>query len=189
MKFFFNTSIRSDDDTKKISRRIYEWLCKKGYTPTYNCFANGCDRLLINQEVKESEILYTTAIKGLSNSDIVILEVSTNSFTQGYILQKALEMAKPVIVLHQKGKYSVFVKGIQSSLLQTVEYEHHNLEKLLRHAITYAIENLESRFNFFLPQEINTYLKWMSKKKQLSKSAVVREVLREHMSSNQEYSN
>ena len=186
MKIFFNFSSRTDHYTKCQSKRIYDLVQRFGYINSYDPFA---DEKLQLTTLTHSDLtrLFSSSTKALSRSDIVILEVSTNSFTQGYILQKALEMYKPVIALHRPGKYPVFSKGIETPLLQILEYDEYNLDKTLKDAIQFAMDNLETRFNVYLSQEISQYLSWFAKKKKLSKSAVVREVLRYHMQANQEY--
>ena len=186
LKVFFNLSFRSDTLTKNYAKRAINWLEKNDYISTYDCFNNGVNQF---STLSHSDLtrLFSSSTKALSRSDIVILEVSTNSFTQGYILQKALEMYKPVIALHRPGKYPVFLKGIETPLLQILEYDEYNLDKTLKDAIKFAIDNLETRFNVYLSQEISQYLSWFAKKKKLSKSAVVREVLLDHMQANQEY--
>lgn len=191
MKVFLNISFRSDSTSKEATKKINKWLTNKQYVLTYDCFGNGCfDRTLNNPEAfteDDSEELYRKAVKSLHQADIVILEVSTNSFTQGYILQKSLEMGKPVIALHQRGKYSIFIKGIKNPLLQTIEYDNFSLEQQLEEAANFAIENLMSKFNFYLSSDINNYLNWVAKQKNLPKSEFVRALIREHMGENQEY--
>jgi glycosyltransferase involved in cell wall biosynthesis len=189
MKIFLNTSYRSDEIAKLSTKKIDSWFIKNKYTLTYNCFENGVNAPSLNDSKTEfeSNSLYSTALKSLQQSDIVVLEISTNSFTQGYILQKSLEMGKPVIALHQRGKYSVFVKGIKNNLLQVVEYDDYNLIQLLENALDFAIENLMSKFNFYLSSDISNYLTWISKNKKLPKSEFVRLLIRDKMSKDQEY--
>jgi hypothetical protein len=187
MKVFLNISFRSEESSKKAIKKIKAWLVNRDHKLTYNCFENGIDSNTTDIEDSESEDLYLNALKSLTQSDIVILEVSTNSFTQGYILQKSLEMGKPVIALHQRNKYSIFIKGIKNNLLQTLEYDEYTLEQQLENAIDFAIDNLMSKFNFYLSSDINSYLNWIAKKKKLPKSEFVRELIRGHMDANKEY--
>ena len=185
-KVFFNSSFRADDGTKIASLNIYKLINQMGF---FHCYDFKRDEEEYLQESPENKlnILYSTALKSLHQCDIVILEVSTNSFTQGYILEKALEMGKPVVAFHQKNKYSIFIKGIKNSLLQTVEYDDYNLKEQLEDALSFAVDNLLTKFNFYLSNDISNYLNWMSKKRKLPKSEFVRELIRLHMNINQEY--
>lgn len=182
IKIFFNISSRSDEYIQNAALKIFNQISKLGFQHSYNY-------QLDEKQINDSQIenLYVNALKSLQQADIVVLEISTNSFTQGYILQKSLEIGKPVIALHQKGKYSIFVKGIKNTLLQTVEYDQYSLGNLLQEALDYAVENLMTKFNFYLSSEINGYLNWASRKKQQPKSEFVRDLIRHHMSEDVEY--
>jgi nucleoside 2-deoxyribosyltransferase len=184
---FFNVSSRSDHRLKISSQKIFDLISKLNFVHKYN-YLKDEDELSESKLTDEKlEKLYKTVIKSLHQSDIVILEVSTNSFTQGYILQKSLEMGKPVIALHQRGKYSIFIKGIKNSLLQTIEYDDYSLNESLEEALQFAIENLMTKFNFYLSNDISNYLNWIAKNKNLPKSEFVRALIRDHMSRNTSY--
>lgn len=187
MKIFLNISNRSEQKAIDSTYKVFNYLKSLEYVLTYNCFENSTLKDIKSVSEIQSEDLYKAALKSLQQSDIVILEVSTNSFTQGYILQKSLEMGKPVIALHQRGKYSIFIKGIKNTLLQTIEYDDYSLNESLEEALQFAIENLMTKFNFYLSSDISNYLNWISKKKNLPKSEFVRALIREHMSRNTGY--
>lgn len=186
LNIFFNVSSRSEENIRVCSRKIFDLLEEFNCLHKYD-YLN--DEVEFSKEVTEQSlnVLYNRVIKSLQKSDIIILEVSTNSFTQGYILQKSLEMGKPVIALHQRGKYSVFIKGIKNPLLQTVEYDKYGLSESLEEALQFAIENLMTKFNFYLSNDISNYLNWISKNKNLPKSEFVRALIRDHMDKNSEY--
>ena len=188
MKVFFNISSRSDEKTKQNSDKIYNLILSSKNSHVYDYRE---DDIKFNSKEDEDEekfsALYQKVIKSLRSSDVVILEISTNSFTQGYILQRALDMGKPVIALHQKGKYSIFVKGIKSTMLQIIEYDDYSLGFSLKEALRFAEENLISKFNFYLSADINNYLTWVSKNRNLPKSTFLRELIRSRMSQDQEY--
>lgn len=186
IKIFFNTSSRSEKTVKESSVKIFNWITDLGFTHCYNFLKDESEYLFDDDESKLST-LYLSVVKSLHQADIVILEVSTNSFTQGYILQKSLEMGKPVIALHQRGKYSIFIKGIKNSLLQTIEYDNFSLDQQLEDAVNFAIENLMSKFNFYLSSDISNYLTWVTKQKSVTKSEFIRALIRSHMDSNQDY--
>lgn len=186
MKVFFNFSGRSTQDIVNYCKIIYSELIRFGFKHTFDCFFNHSINELDQTNV-ESEELYSKCIKAIKRSDVVVLELSTNSFTQGFILQKSIEMNKPVIALHLPNASSVFLKGFTSELVQLVEYEKANLSDVLKQSINIARERTEARFNFYITPKIYNYLKWASKKHKQSKSAFVRTMLQKMMDRDIEY--
>lgn len=186
MKVYFNFSGRSSEEIIDYCRKIYKSLEDNNLTHTFNCFEDFSPSKISSDDY-DVERLYKKCIKAISKSNIVVLELTTNSFTQGFILQRALELNKPVIALFKNKSSSVFIEGIKNDLLQLVEYDEYNLNRNLKNAIIYAKEKSECRFNFYLNYDILNYLKYISKKHNKSKSAFIRDALEEMMLKDAEY--
>ena len=189
MKIYFNFSGRSPAHVRSNCKVIYSTLKHLGFSHMLNPFDDLHREGLSNNSNGDVEKLFSSSIKAVMNSKIIALEVTTNSFTQGFLLQKALELNKPVIAFYQKDSVPIFAEGIKSDLLQLVEYDQYNLVDTIKDSIKIAKENSECRFNFYLNYDLLNYLKYISKKHNKSKSAFVREMLEEKMSTDQEYLN
>lgn len=106
-----------------------------------------------NQEARE----YTTkALSWIRSCDILVAEVSKDDISIGIEAAIALQHSKPVIFIFEKGEGHLpfTMKGYSSSRIQLIEYEDHSLINDLRHAISYAREQFDIRFNMFLSPEL-----------------------------------
>lgn len=106
----------------------------------------------------------------------------------GFYVKMALDLDKPTIILYQPNYKPYYFSGIQNERLQIVEYTYDTIEETLKDALEYAKENLDIRFNLFIAQELNDYLKWVAKKHHMPRSNFVRNLIMDHKKANlQEY--
>ncbi len=181
IKIFYNFSVRSSPGVLISSKNIIKWFKSQKYILTYNAFKNGSASEIYSSEMERLEYLFESATQALKDSDLCILEISTHSLSQGYLLQKALEEGKPTIALHLPNCLPVFVAGIHDSRLQVVEYTPAKMIAVLKEAINYASEDFDIRFNMMLSPTLNSYLKQLAKQKNMSRSSCVRAMIRENM--------
>lgn len=184
-KIFFNSSARSSNLVEVCSKRIIGFIDNSDvYSLTYDTYADGTKEEIYSQEKSELKQMFSRATAALDSSDIAILEVSTHSLSQGYLLEKSLEAGKPTIVLYLKGCKPAFATGIHHPRLQVIEYSSDNVLKTLQQALSYAIEEFDIRFNMMLSPTLNNYLKQLAKKNHMSRSSCVRQLIRENMNAN-----
>jgi hypothetical protein len=105
----------------------------------------------------------------------------------GFIMQKALELSKPVIALYHSNNSPFFATGIENDKLQVIEYNDENLERVLADALDYAKDQADIRFNFFISPKISNFLDWMSKEKRIPRSVYLRRLIENDMAKNDEY--
>lgn len=159
-----------------------------GYVHTYST-DTGKDavRNVYNASEESMQNLYSEAVRALGEADIIVLELSVHSFTQGYLVKKALDQGKPVIGLHHDTTHVAFALGIEDENFQTYSYNLENSKQVLKDALSFALEKTDIRFNMMLSSKLNTYLKWAARDLKVTRASFVRNLLQQHLETNQRY--
>lgn len=124
---------------------------------------------------------YETTIENLKNADVVVAEVSMQSMAMGYLVNKCLELSKPILCLHTKGKVPFFLSGIVDSNLVISEYDSNSIDQVADDAFDYFSGNKDKRFNLMLPPPMLSFLNDMSKKYGIAKAEILRNEIRKLM--------
>jgi hypothetical protein len=187
MKVFYNFSARELKKYKRECLAIDELVKKLGHNHTFfPDFSDQAEQHIYSYGEETLQNIYTEAITAMNRSDIILLEVSVHSFTQGFLLNEALSKSKPVIALYHSSTKPAFSLGIISENLQVVEYTIENLPEVLSDAIKFAQEKIDIRFNMFVSPEINTYIKWAAKKNHTQKANFIRSLVLKHKAEHEE---
>lgn len=144
----------------------------------------------VETETPEDAELYAKKMsQWLKQSDVVVVETTIPLLGAGYEIAVALQLGKPVICLYRPdGKNTPHVlRGLESDKLQVIGYNDKNLEEALNLALSYATEQMDTRFNFFVSPSIVNYLDWVSKKKRLPRAVYLRRLIEEDMRNSKEY--
>lgn len=188
MKIFYTASLRGVQSYRDKLKLIYDLIEKLGHKNIDNVLFKITEEDKFYDGSHNDQIThFKRMIKSIKGADVIILEVSTHSLSIGFILQKALEMNKPVIALHQTGNSPFFLQGIENEKLQVIEYENINLEEILKDSLDYASGMSDVRFNFFISPAIGNYLDWISKEKKIPRSVYLRGLIEKSMENNDEY--
>ncbi len=180
MKIFFAVSPRAIINQGAEFRKIYNWIEKLGHTNLNNIPINANPNTFYNIKQSDIESMYDDLIKKCKQSDVLLVEASIHSLTMGYYIKLALDLDKPVIILHRKGEKPFFFSGIQNDLLQILEYTPETIPETLEDAINFAKDKVNIRFNMFLSPELNNYLKWAAARTGTQRSSFFRSLLMEH---------
>ncbi|MCL4208866.1 hypothetical protein KJZ63_04550 [Patescibacteria group bacterium] len=124
---------------------------------------------------------YQKTIDNLKNADVVVAEVSMQSMSMGYLINKSLELSKPTLCLHSKGRAPFFLSGIIDSNLIISEYSTNEIKLVVDDAFDYFAGNKDKRFNLMLPPKMLSFLNEMSKKQGLAKAEILRTQIRKLM--------
>lgn len=184
MKVFFTASQRGKKDNLKYYKEIAATVTKLGYTLLD-------DDLLKMDTAKFYEYLdtgkkdaytkfYEEKMRHLQEADIVLFDVSTDSMSIGFIINKSLEYNKPTIVLYHKDDPPVFLSGSTEDKLILQSYDDNNIAATVEEVLTQARERRDKRFNFFISENLLEYLEEASKKEGLTKSRFIRNLIQEH---------
>ena len=177
MKIYFTTSARGSNNIAENSKKIYSIIHELGHSHLDN-FENDMDPKEVYEGSYENKNKrYKDAVSFISKSDVVILEVSTHSFTMGFLMHLALEAGKPVIALHEEKKPPAFAEGMINNKLQIWEYDKKNIFFTLKEALTVAQNELDLRFNLFLPSYQYHFLKIEASKRNIPKSTLIRDLI------------
>lgn len=189
MKIFFTGSPRALSTFKNEHEKIYSIIEKLGYKNLSNLVINANPDSFYTKEHGEVVEHYKETIQNLKTADIIVAEVSLHSMSMGYLVEKALNMGKPVIVLHLPDKKPFFFFGIENEKLQIIEYTLETVDLVLKDAISFAIGKQDVRFNFFISPSIGLYLDWISMVKKIPRSVYLRTLIEKDIDSNEEYQN
>lgn len=186
MKIFFTGSPRALKANKEGHIKIYNAIEKKGKHLS-QLVINADPDNFYKAEYENIVKHYHDTISNLKKADIVIAEVSMHSMSMGFLVNKALELSKPVIALYTSGHEPFFLTGIDDTLLQIIEYKNEDVEEKVFDAIDYASSQQDTRFNFFVsPKHIN-FLDWIAQNKKIPRSVYLRRLIEKEMSNDDQY--
>lgn len=187
MKVFFTTTPRFKKDNKEIVKNVFEISESIGceHVSDYLLKVNIDD--FYKSEKDNKPIYYEEIMRSLKKADVIIFEVSMASLGVGLLLEKALEMGKGVVALHQKDKYPFFLGGVKDEKLIIEEYNEDDLKKILKSACDYLSNQIDTRFNFFISPKIGNYLDWVAKKLKKPRAVYLRELIEKDMEKNKGY--
>ncbi len=121
MKIYFAASISGGRKFENIYQIIVDFLKKNDHTVLTEHIAYPS---VFDEEKHISpEKVYSRDLTWLSESEIVIAEVSNPSLGVGYEIAKALEMKKPVLCVYQSGIFlTKMITGNKDPLLTVQKY-------------------------------------------------------------------
>lgn len=187
MKIYFTASARGKREYGGTYKKIYDVVKNLEHTHIDNFIFKVDEDTLYEGSHADQVKLYEQTIKNIKASDIVVLEVSVHSLSMGYVLQRALDLGKPVIALYAKDNEPYFALGIENEKLQVLEYADDNLIDTLETAIDYARGQLDTRFNFFISPKIGAYLDQVFKTRHTPRAVYLRRLIEEDMAKNKKY--
>lgn len=187
MKVYFTASARGRKNFKENYQRIYELIEKLGHKNLDNLVFKVDPEDFYKGDHGDQFNLFKKAIGLIRESEVIVLEVSKHSFSMGYVLDKALELGKPVIALYKTDYDPFFALGINNDKLQVLEYSDRNLKSVLEMAFSYVSEQVDTRFNFFISRKLLRYLDWISKKRRIPRAVYLRQLIKREMNKNREF--
>lgn len=188
MKIFFTGSPRALKTKRENHEKIYKSLEKKG-THLSNLVIKADPESFYHKEYDYVVKHYKKTIKDLKKADVVVAEVSMHSMSMGYLINKALELSKPVIALYTTGHEPFFLTGLDDTKLQIVEYNLDDVETKVEEAVNYASSQQDTRFNFFVaPKHIN-FMDWIAQNKKIPRSVFLRRLIEREMANDEQYNN
>jgi hypothetical protein len=183
MKIFFTASLRGQEDYGKYYKKVFSLIRDLGYvslddeilklSPSYYD--------VIQKQGRDAYVdLYERKIKKLQSADICMFECTLPSLSIGYLIQKALDFNKPVVILYLNENTPQFISGINEDKLIVRKYTESTLSEVVTNAFEEAKHLQDKRFNFFISPYLLTYLEKASKKDGISKSTFIRNLLLAH---------
>ena len=188
MKIYFSAALSDiPPDHQKTYRKIVETLKVMDHRVIADHILGKTAKMLDSQSEEEKLAVERKLIAWKNQADLIVAEVSYPSFGVGQELEYALTRDKPVIALHLKNRKPHLLLAVGGEYLQIAEYTLEDLKRTLSEYIDYAKEYADTRFNFFISSEIDTFLDWVSKKRKIPRAVFLRQLIEEDMRKNQRY--
>src|SRR3989338_6507307 len=174
MKVYFVASPRAKKIFGRDIEAAYDAISELGYQHTSDFIDKVDPEALYDFDQEEIIDHYHKTMKAVKDADMVVVDVSVASMSMGYIVDRANEDSKPVIILYTKGNEPFFFSGIQDDKVQIVEYGADNAKEVLKGAFEYAKEFLQTRFTMLMPAVLVKFLDGVSDKSGVSRSEYIR---------------
>lgn len=189
MKIFFISSPRSVNKEPELYKKINSHLSKdnKMLGNLVLDWGKGNVNDFYNKSHPDRISHYKKTMENIQKADLVIVELSEHSMSMGYIVNRALDMSKPVIALYKKDCEPYFFSGIEDSKLLIVEYEEDNCLEIIDKAIEKTKNLIDVRFNFFVNPRILAYLDWVAQKRMIPRSVFLRNLIEHEMKKDKEF--
>ena len=181
MKIFFDSSLTGRKDYEQNYKAIHEVLLKSEHeivaAPVFTAYPED----VASESLDEAKEYYRLNNIWMKRADIIVLEVSYPSMGVGHLVSLGLQLGKPVVALHVPDKRPFLLEGIQDDRLQVVEYTLKGVQRTVVDAISYASDQQDTRFNFFISPKISNYLDWISKNKKIPRAVFLRRLIEADM--------
>lgn len=186
MKIYFTASLRGKERFQEEYKLIVRSLEELGYQVHEHILQTDPEKP--DKESPEEKVkIYQKLLRFTRASALVVAEVSSPSLSVGHEISLALELNKPVIALHLEGHRPRLLEGNPDEKLHIIPYNHANLKSSLKESLNLAMDQIDVRFNFFIPPRIVIYLNWVAKKRKIPRSVFLRSLLEEEMKKDKEF--
>lgn len=187
MKVYFTASIAGKKELENNYRLIVDTLRSMGNEVVADHVLGVSSEELLSESIDKREDHFNQVKKWIGGADLVVAEVSHPSTNVGYEISMALDREKPVLCLHIVGRVPVLLMGVASDKLRVSEYGADNLKQTLKLDTAELSTIVDTRFNFFVSPQIQSYLDWVAKSKRVPRAVYLRRLIEEDMKKNQDY--
>lgn len=181
MKVFFSSSPRSLKSSNDALRKIYHEIEKLGHQHLSKLVIENDASLFYNLDSAGREKHFSETMNHIQNSDVVVVEASIHSLAIGYIVERALNLSKQVIVLYADNKEPFFFSGSINERLQVIDYTMETMVPSLKEAFNYAQNAQDIRFNMIFSSKLNNFIKKVAETKNISRASYIRSLINEQM--------
>jgi hypothetical protein len=181
MKVYFSSSLRAKKYYLKNFDKIFQTIKDLGHKHTSDFLIKAEANEFYDRKGEQFGRFYKNIIAQIKKADICVFEVSLHSLGIGYCVDLAIQMGKPVILLHVPDSNPVFFKGIKSERVQIHEYQLEDVDHVLKDALEEAKSHIDVRFTFFITPKIVHFLDNVAKKKKIPRAVYIRRLLEEAM--------
>jgi hypothetical protein len=173
-------SLRSPDVDLKHLQDIVEVIHNRGGVLAHNWIDAALTRHRDKVHVSNWKPFVDNDLDAIKRADVVIVEATHYSFSQGYVVAAALELNKPVLILSRDAIDGKSVSGITNTLFTYRRYS--DSDELQSATNTFLSKNTihtkDLRFNIFLTRNIFQYLEHTSYETGKNKSEIIREIIK-----------
>ena len=177
MNVYFTASIAAKSQYLKNYQAIIGYLERRNFHVVHEHIIHATEESVREME-REDRVAFLKRVENwIKASSFVIAETSFPSVSVGYEVALALRLAKPVLVLYSEGDPPSLLKYHTYDRLHTEKYTISSVGTVIDDFVRYIEGKHDTRFTFFLPEELNAYLENSSKRKKMTKSMYLRQLL------------
>ncbi len=181
IKVYFSSSMRSKKYFSLEIETIYQTIGKLGFSHVTDYLVKINPKGFYDRSPKEAANFYKKMISDIKTADICIFEASLESAGIGYSVNMALDLNKPVIILHLGDHKPYLLKMIAHPKAQVIEYSLNDLKEILIDALDQAKEQLDIRFTFFLTPKLMLYLDFIKRERKVARAIFIRRLIEKAM--------
>ncbi len=184
MNVYFTASIAAKNQYLKNYHAIISYLEKRNFHVVHEHILNSTEASVREME-RDDRVAFLKRVENwIKACSFVIAETSFPSVSVGYEVALALRLAKPVLVLYSEGDPPSLLKYHTYDRLHTEKYAVQSVGSVIDDFVRYIEGKHDTRFTFFLPEELNAYLEDASKKRKMTKSMYIRQLLEKDLQVN-----
>lgn len=187
MTIYFTASVTGKKKYEQNYRKIVETLKDLGHDVINEHIFEVNIEDLIEETAQERAKHHKDLNKWLNKADLVVAEVSFPSVSVGYEVALALDKSKPVLALYEESNVPVALLGETSDKFIIDSYNLEDLKRNLNIMIEELVQQMDTRFNFFISPKHQNYLDWIAKNRKIPRSVFLRDLIEQHMEENEEY--
>lgn len=141
----------------------------------------------VTQKLKDSDVdwrsVATETMDAVNRADIVIVESTNYTFSQGFQVATALQQKKPTLVISRKPLKNHLISGYRNKMLVLKQYkDEEDLAQIVAEFIQdNTITTKDLRFNMFIDRPIYSYLRSMSYETGKNKSEIIRDLINKEL--------
>lgn len=178
MKVFYTASFHGKEKYQKYYDLILEAIEETG-VELYGTEKGNYKEILTEEEKAKldhpKKVHYEAIKKGIEWADLVIIEISEESFQLGHEATLAIQNKKPVLCLSVNEDFSI---KIHNRYFYAAKYTKYFVKDIVKDFIAkHQKELLSDRFNLFLSKRQLANLERKSKEKGMNKSEFLRDLI------------
>ena len=160
---------------------ITESISKAGHNIAQDWISAARHRLKNNLKKKPASIA-SENLELVSKADVIVAEVTYDSFGIVYQVAMAIHLNKPVLLLTKNSKVDKMLQGLaDNNMVILKNYSEKTLNAIIEDFLKLNdISSQDLRFNFFIDREIYNYLRWAAYKTNKSKSKILRDMIKNY---------
>lgn len=199
MKIYFGASTSQFTKYQKNYFNIRDLLVEEGHILTRDWIGIYRDDLMANPGnllVKENDNpkrIYEITTKALYEAELLIVENTVPSFSNGHLITLGLQRKMPSLVLTLESgpkRYlkKSFIQGIDSEYFDLKTYNKDNYKEVIRSFIRkYSNSYLKHRFHLVIDEVERKYVDWAQHQYDTSRTDVIRKAIRNALENDGEY--
>lgn len=177
MHVYFTASVVGKPQHIREYQAIIDTLKKTGLTVQSDHIMNATEAT-IRIKTKEERLAFLDQLEEWINTcDCMVVEASFPSISVGYEISLAIARNKPVLILYSEGDPpSLFAYHHEENIV-CEKYTISSLARITHDFLLFVKGNAETRFTFFIPSAIASYLQKVSRTHKIPKSVYIRNLI------------